>query len=130
MIIRYLENELLLRMGTIMRRVLSSKDSISKGEFIRRGIDGINNSLDDEKNICHHCKFKGDKSLFYSCTNRSSSHKFNLNDDLIKELLNMKSNYSYHCQKKYCIYCVKNCYHTKLKKSEKKNWLCPFCIVS
>lgn len=111
-------------------RASSLRDSSLEGKFIRRGLEGINNGLDDEKFICHHCKFKGDKSLFYSCTNRSSSHKFNLNDDLIKELLNMKSNYSYHCQKKYCIYCVKNCYHTKLKKSEKKNWLCPFCIVN
>ena len=34
------------------------------------------------------------------------------------------------CEKKYCLYCVKNCYNFQLKKSEVKFWNCVFCSVS
>ena len=86
--------------------------------------------LKDEKYICHHCKFKGNPEFFFTCTNRNTSAKADIREEVTKELLNMKSNYSSLCDRKYCVYCVKNCYYMKIKKSEKKNWLCPFCIVS
>lgn len=86
--------------------------------------------MKDEKYICHHCKFKGNAEFFFTCMNRNTGPRADLREEVTKELLNMKSNYSAVCDRKYCVYCVKNCYHMKIKKSEKKNWMCPFCIVS
>ena len=93
-------------------------------------VAGEDRPAGDGKFICHHCKFKGNAEFFFTCTNRNAGPKLDAKEEVTRELLNMRSNYAAMCDRKYCVNCVKNCYHMKIKKSEKKNWLCPFCIVS
>jgi hypothetical protein len=84
----------------------------------------------DQKNICHHCKFIGPSEFFYKCSQKFISSKNKHSEDIYKAFFNIKNGLFLNCDKKYCLYCVQNCYHSPLKKSEPKTWVCPFCTNS
>lgn len=50
-------------------------------------------------------------------------------EDLYKYLFNIRCGLSKVCDKKFCLYCVRNCYNGPLKKADPKLWTCAFCTV-
>ena len=82
------------------------------------------------QNICHHCQWVGPQQYFYNCSQRIVLINTNHEEDLYRYLFNMKNGLSKICDKKYCLYCVKNCYHTTSKKNDNKLWSCVFCSNS
>ena len=50
-------------------------------------------------------------------------------EDLYKYLFNIRSGLSKVCDKKFCLYCVRNCYNGPAKKADLKFWTCAFCSV-
>ena len=83
----------------------------------------------EAKNICHHCKFVGGPEYFYRCTQKFISAKHKQTEDINKALFNIRNGLFLNCDKRFCVYCVQNCYQFPLKRGEQKTWVCPFCTV-
>lgn len=99
-------------------------------DFLDKPIKGKANSEIEMQHICHHCQWIGPQQYFYNCTQRIVLINTNPEEDLYRYLFNMKNGLSKTCDKKFCLYCVKNCYHTISKKNDNKMWSCVFCSNS
>lgn len=79
-------------------------------------------------NFCHNCKAVLESKYLFKCSNgvNNKSNCFGF-DEQCKMFMGFKSN-RFHCNKEYCVGCLKNSYGYNLKSINFKKFICPFCI--
>lgn len=99
---------------------------LKKESFNYKRLKWNKNIYSSKKLICHHCKFVGKETFFFECHHKAGIQKID-KDEFFKEFFNIKNNAKIHCDKKYCINCVKSHYNYPIKAYKINSWVCPFC---